>query len=202
MAKPNYYDNVRTDVINLLPKKSYKRILEIGGGTFSSLLKLKQIYGSECWGVDIHDTKASGLKFINGNIESEDVNKEIPINYFDLVMSNDVIEHLVDTKEVLKILNRSMIVGGILAVSVPNVRQIRFGYNILFRGTFPRNPSGMFDQTHLRWFCKRDIVNMISEAGFEIVDSVNVGRLVPRLISRSIIAQFLGLQTIVIAKKI
>jgi ubiquinone/menaquinone biosynthesis C-methylase UbiE len=202
MPKPDYYDNVRMDVINLIPNQSYEKILEIGGGSFSTLLKLKEMHGSECWGVDIFETNASGITFINGNIEDDNVNAKIPNQSFGLALANDVVEHLADTEKALKNLHRSLLKGGILALSVPNARQLRFSFNVLIRGTFPRNSSGMFDRTHLRWFCKSDIENMVRNTGFEIVDAVNVGGLVPRIISRSFLAQLLGLQTIIIAKKI
>lgn len=201
MPKPDYYNNVRMDVVNLIPNQPYGKILEIGGGSFSTLLKLKEMYGSECWGVDIFDAHVPGITFINGNFEDNNISAKVPKNSFGLALANDVIEHLVDTEKALKNLHSALKEGGILAVSVPNARQLRFSYNVLIRGTFPRSSSGMFDRTHLRWFCKDDIVDMIRKTGFEVMDAVNVGRLVPQYVSRSIYAQLLGLQTIVVAKK-
>jgi len=196
-----YYDNLRHDVLGLVPDGSYQAILEIGGGEFGTLLKLAEKYDSETWGVDLFRNKGAPLdNFIEGSIEEEEIGKKIPDLYFDIIMANDVLEHLKNTESFFHVAYEKLKDDGLLIISVPNARQIRMIYHLMIRGSFPRHEAGLFDKTHLRWFCKKDIVNVCSP-NFEIIDHKTVGRLVPNFISRSIIGEFLGLQNIFIMKK-
>jgi 2-polyprenyl-3-methyl-5-hydroxy-6-metoxy-1,4-benzoquinol methylase len=120
----------------------------------------------------------------------------LPDGYFDLVIANDVIEHIADTEAFLAILTKKLAPDGLIALSVPNARQIRLTYHVLIRGTFPRTDAGLFDRTHLRWFCKRDVIALCSACGLTMTDSQSVGRLVPRWISRAGVAEFLALQNL------
>ena len=38
---------------------------------------------------------------------------------------------------------------------------------VLRRRTWPRDPEGIFDQTHLRWFTRTDAVDMLRSAGLQ-----------------------------------
>ena len=90
----NYYSNTRFDILSLVPNREYQKILEVGGGDFSTLLELNKKYPAQLWGVDIHKCNNKKIKFIRGSIESEIIKNKIPNNFFDLILANDVIEHL------------------------------------------------------------------------------------------------------------
>ena len=196
-----YYDNLRHDVLGLVPDGSYQAILEIGGGEFGTLLKLAEKYDSETWGVDLFRNKGAPLdNFIEGSIEEEEIGEKIPDLYFDIIMANDVLEHLKNTEIFFHVAYKKLKDDGLLIISVPNARSIRMIYHLMIRGSFPSHDSGLFDKTHLRWFCKKDIVDICSP-NFEIIVHKTVGRLVPNFISGSIIGEFLGLQNIFIMKK-
>jgi SAM-dependent methyltransferase len=198
--KINYYGNPRLDVLKMLPEKNFKRIIEIGGGDFSTLKFLTCSGNSELWGVDLYDAKTRNIKFIQGSIEDKNTRDFIPDNYFDLLMANDVIEHLKDTEVFFRMASEKLADGGILLMSVPNVRQIRALYHIYIRGNFPREDAGLFDRTHLRWFCKKDVF-VFADHNFRIIDCKSVGRLVPEFLSRTLIGEFLGLQNIFVFEK-
>ena len=197
----NYYSNIRFDILSLVPDREYQRILEVGGGDFSTLLQLQKKYPAELWGVDIHKCHNKKIKFIKGSIESEAIKKIIPNDFFDLILANDVIEHLRYTEDFFICARNKIKQNGFLLVSVPNIRQIRVFYQIFLKGTFPRNESGMFDRTHLRWFCKKDVIKMASDFGFSLYNHRSVGRFVPNLINRSIFAEFLALQNLFVFVK-
>lgn len=196
-----YYKNERVDVINIIPNVSYASILEIGGGEFPTLKRLKEKFNSEAWGVDIRQTSNTNINFIYGSIEDDNTLNQIPDNYFDLIVANDVIEHLVDTDKFFAAIFAKMKKGGFLALSVPNVRQMRSMFHILIKGNFPRHDAGLFDKTHLRWFCKRDILNIAENHGFETVMTKSVGRIVPNIIQNMVIAEFLALHNLFLFKK-
>ncbi len=133
---------------------------------------------------------------MQGSITDNDVQAALPDGYFDLIIANDVIEHIADTEGFLAILTRKLAPSGLIGLSVPNARQIRLGYHVLIRGTFPRTDAGLFDRTHLRWFCKRDVIALCAACELIPTDTQSVGRLVPNWLSRMGIAEFLALQNL------
>ena len=202
--KPNnYYSNVRLDVYKNIEKKQYKSILEIGGGDFQLLSILKEEFGASCTGVDLVELEApNNIDTIVGSIESSAVIEELKERDYDLVIANDVIEHLVDPAATLKSLRELCQTGASLHISVPNIRQVRALFHIFLRGTFPSNDSGLFDRTHLHWFCKKDILDLVEISGFNVESVYIKGRFVPDFLRTSFIAEFIGLQTVVIAKAV
>jgi SAM-dependent methyltransferase len=200
--KPDYYyDNARTDVIEMIPQTGFSVILEVGGGDFPTLRKMGDRYDAEIWGVDIREPEVAIGNFVLGSITDADVARQLPSEKFDLVIANDVIEHIQDTAEFLRIIHRVLKPGGILALSVPNIRQIRTGYQIFVRGTFPRDDAGLFDRTHLRWFCKRDVIAAATSSGFTTKAWQGSGRMVPKVLARTPVAEFLALQNLFIFTK-
>jgi hypothetical protein len=58
--------------------------------------------------------------------------------------------------------------GGVVIISVPNIRHVSAMYSIAVRGRFPRRERGLFDKTHLRWFTFADAVALCRDAGLEV----------------------------------
>ena len=198
---PAYYANARHDVLAMLPDRRFARILEVGGGDFPTLLQIAQQNQAEAWGVDIRPTDSPVPHFLLGSITNPAVRAELPNDSFDLILANDVIEHVEDTETFLLTLRELLSASGILALSVPNARQVRLAFHILFRGTFPRHDAGLFDRTHLRWFCRRDVTQLAAEAGLKLIGHRGTGRLVPSLVAKSGIAELLALQNLFLFRK-
>lgn len=196
-----YYENVRKDVLDLVKKRSYKKILEVGGGEFPTLFSLGAAYGAEIWGVDIYDCRKEGLKFIKGSVEDPTIQSQLPDEAFDLIVANDVLEHLVDPEGAMRFLRKKLNKDGVCVLSIPNIRQLRAFFYIYIRGTFPRTESGLFDRTHLRWFCKKDVIQLAFENGFRVEKVSSSGRLVPKILESSWVAEFLALQNLFLLMK-
>lgn len=192
----SYFNNVRADVLTIIPNLIYKSILEIGGGEFSTLKALGAKYPSELWGVDLYVPQAQGIHFVHGSVELDETRRKIPNDYFDLILANDVLEHLVDTELFLNMVFQKLRAGGYFVCSVPNARQVRFIFHLFFLGNFPRTNSGFFDRTHVRWFCRKDVIGFAQNAGLDLVDYGASGKLVPRWLQRSVLAEFLALQNL------
>src|SRR6202011_5021117 len=54
---------------------------------------------------------------------------------------------------------------GTVVLSVPNVAHADVRLALL-KGTFPYRPYGLLDQTHLRFFTRESITNLLADAGF------------------------------------
>lgn len=197
-----YYTNLRTDTIRDIRATDAEAVLEIGGGEFGTLSAIADMFGAKAVGMDIVDIcENPKVEVIQGSLNKRKIFEELGDQRFDIIVANDVLEHLSDPQMVLNELFRVSRSGAYLHVSVPNIRQVRALYHIFFRGTFMRRDSGLFDRTHVNWFCLADISKMIEVAGFKIDCAYMKGRFVPSFLRSGLIAQLLGLQSIIIARR-
>jgi 2-polyprenyl-3-methyl-5-hydroxy-6-metoxy-1,4-benzoquinol methylase len=164
----NYFSNVRRDIISLIPDKPDQKILEIGAGAGQTLLYIKENrIASEVMGVELMKMPGSSQehpsidKFQIANIEHEDIQAEE--GYFDVILCPDVLEHLVDPWLAVEKIARHLKKDGLLIVSIPNLREWRTVVNIVFKGEFTYQPEGgIMDRTHLRFFCKKNVSQLLS----------------------------------------
>ena len=152
----------------LLPEQ-YSKVLEVGCGEGNFRKNLSQ--ENECWGVE--PIKASARK------ASEKMDKvligtfnemydQIPDDYFDLVICNDVIEHMTDHEEFFQSIKKKIKKEGCLVASIPNVRYILNLIELLVKKDWEYKDSGILDRTHLRFFTEKSLKRTIIDSGFEI----------------------------------
>ena len=128
-----YRSQTRPEVMALLPSlKAGLKVLEVGcgEGAFST-----EVPGtSETWGIEPDQRSAQVAKtrlfkvFVN---TFDAVKAELPVRYFDLVVCNDVIEHMTDHDAFLHSIQDHMAPGAYLVGSVPNVRFYGNLFNLL-----------------------------------------------------------------------
>ncbi|MBL4605962.1 MAG: methyltransferase domain-containing protein [Flavobacteriaceae bacterium] len=174
----SYYNNVRLDVLSLLPVSSKELVvLEIGAGHGATLSFLKnEKIAKEVIGLDIPSNKGTCLfknidRFIYEDVENFDL-KEYN-TYFDYIILADVLEHLVNPDDVLKKLKPLLKEKGELLISIPNFRHKRALYKVFLKGDFSYEASGIFDYTHLRFYCKKNIKELVVNNGFKIDQMVS-----------------------------
>lgn len=164
MDKPStYYRGIRSEMIQFLPQR-YSKVLEIGCGKGG----FRENLSSPCeyWGVEPHREISSIAekrldKVMVGTFD--DVFNDLPDNYFDLVICNDVIEHMVDHHGFYEQIKVKCVQDAYMVGSIPNVRYINNLYNVLIKKNWEYEASGILDKTHLRFFTlnsiKRDFLN-------------------------------------------
>ena len=168
----DYFAHVRVDLLKLLPA-GLDRVLEVGCGQGRSLKWLKENKGCR-WiaGIEIFSEAAKWAKdhldaLYEGNVETMGI--PIKDSSLDAILCLDVLEHMVDPWSVLLKLQRLLKPDGILLASIPNVRNFRVLIPLFFQGKWEYQESGgIMDKTHLRFFTKRSVVQLIESAGFEI----------------------------------
>lgn len=98
----------------------------------------------------------------------EAVRKGLGSRQFDLFLFADVLEHMVDPVAVLRRLLPYLEDDGHVIVSLPNVAAwtVRLG---LLAGRFEYGPSGILDDTHLRFFTRETGRKMLEQAGLEVL---------------------------------
>jgi 2-polyprenyl-3-methyl-5-hydroxy-6-metoxy-1,4-benzoquinol methylase len=163
-----YFAHSRSEMLELLPR-TYSRVLEIGCGigAFSRLLDP----AAETWGVEPHPASA---ELARGRISKvlcgtyEGVADLLPDGYFDLVVCNDVIEHMGDHDKFFREIQRKIRPNGYLIGSVPNVRYFRNMVELILFADWQYRDQGILDRTHQRFFTKRSLRRSLLDAGFGI----------------------------------
>ncbi len=170
-----YFSIIRWKIIEHIPLGDNK-ILEIGCGQGATLIKLKELgKASEVVGLDINKDVLLKNRYKLDNILIGDIESlEIPYSeeYFDIIICADILEHLIDPWNTIKKLKKYIKNSGLLIVSIPNIRYIKSIYSIAVMGDFKYSDAGILDKTHLRFFCKRNMEELIHYAGFYILKMI------------------------------
>lgn len=152
-----YYTSPRQEMMMFIPKKR-RKILEIGCGTGEFSRSIEGV--EEAWGVEPMTKpagQAAGHLFRVIAAKFDDAKANLPKAYFDLVICNDVIEHMPDHDLFLEEIRSFIAPGGVLVGSIPNVRQIQNLYQLLVRKNWNYIEAGVLDRTHLRFFTENSL---------------------------------------------
>ena len=166
-----YFGNPRKDLIDLLPA-GIDRLLDVGcgeGGFGRSAMARHD--GIEVWGIELQASAAEvarqGLhRVICGSIE--DSIAQLPDGYFDCISFNDVLEHLVDPWAVLKLVKTKLSPKGFVFASIPNLRYAPVMKALFWHGEFEYTERGVLDVTHLRFFTRKGIHQLMEKSGYAI----------------------------------
>jgi SAM-dependent methyltransferase len=166
-----YFSVERRDLFELAPAHS-GRVLEIGaaqGATLSALKrsgKAREVIGVELVAL-ARDLQISSEidRFIAADIELHSLDLEA--DSFDLIICGDVLEHLRDPWRTLGYLAGFLRSDGTFLISLPNIRYWRALGRIVL-GDFRYAPSGVLDRTHLRFFCRKNMIDLIRSSGLAI----------------------------------
>lgn len=121
---------------------------------------------------------------------------------YDAVVLGDILEHLVEPGETLHRLVALQPSGGRFLISVPNIANLWVRLNLLL-GRFEYADRGILDRTHLRFFTRKTLLEMVEQAGLE-TEALQVTPIPLELLSdlfatrpgRSIHAAFAGLTSL------
>jgi 2-polyprenyl-3-methyl-5-hydroxy-6-metoxy-1,4-benzoquinol methylase len=168
-SAPGYYANERPDVIALLPRP-LGRVLDVGCGAGGMAPGLRAAGASEIVGIEIVPSAAAFARGVLDRVHVaavEDALDELE-GRFDTLLCLDVLEHLVDPGDVLRRLLEHAAPAATLQVSVPNARHFSLVSDLVLRGTFGYTDWGHRDSTHLRWFTRRDLIELTDQAGWRV----------------------------------
>lgn len=166
-----YFTHSREEMLKYIPSSS-RRILDVGCGSGNFGKLLKSHVNAEVWGVEISHNAAEEAvtkidKIIVGDIEKDSLS--LPVDYFDCIVFNDVLEHLQYPWNVLVRCKVFLQNGGYIVASIPNVRYCSNMYSLLVRKNWEYEDEGILDKTHLRFFTERSIREMFIKCGYHII---------------------------------
>lgn len=168
MSSEDYYEQPRWELQAFIPS-AHRRVLEVGcaSGQFSALLGRD----AEVWGVEMHEPAAAiaRTKLFRVHVGSFDaVAPQLPDAYFDLVVCNDVIEHMADDEGFLRRVQSKMAPGAHLMGSIPNMRHWRDLKKLIFRRQWEYADSGVLDRTHLRFYTVDSFRRTLERCGYKV----------------------------------
>lgn len=176
MKRPEYFQNVRPEMLPFIPGGATK-ILEVGCGCGAFGAQLRD--RAEVWGIEPTQTAEQARTVLDRVLRSTIEDADLPSQYFDCVIFNDVLEHLVDPGAVLRKTRDWLKSEGVVVTSIPNVGHFSNLVNLVVRQKWEYTDEGIMDSTHLRFFTRSSIQRMFMDCGYEILrlegvnDSVN-----------------------------
>ena len=194
----SYFEQARPELVAQLPAR-LGRLLDVGcgaGGVGRALRDRVDFLA----GVELDPEAATEARevydqVLTGRAETLLADLAGP---FDTILAYDVLEHLGDPLDLLRRLRGLASDDGLLHVSVPNARHWTLVRDLVARGTFGYTEWGHRDRTHLRWFTRADLVELLEAGGWRVERTLHApltpaGRIAARL-TRGRSAEFLVYQ--------
>jgi methionine biosynthesis protein MetW len=178
----NNNNNTHTMILSSIEKNS--KVLDIGcaqGYLGEYLNKEKEC---EVVGVDFlqsHIEQASQKKIykelfcLDLNLLSDEMNHYT--EYFDFILLADVLEHLYEPQKLLNQLKKILKPNGCFIVSIPNISHGSILINLI-KNKFEYTPTGLLDDSHIRFFTLDSFVNILNKENLEII-SLNASLALP-----------------------
>jgi len=190
------YDNPRDDVIRLVPRSAH-RLLDVGCST-GQMGELLGRRGHDVVGIEVDPTLAAIARerladVVERDVESLADSSADPGGRFDCVVMADVLEHLRNPWAVVHWAAGLLSSTGSLVISVPNIRHARTFWNLAIRRKWPYEEVGTFDRTHLRFFARRNLADLVAGTGLNVTEVRRTYMLVPEWTSNwNRVAPYLG----------
>lgn len=151
-----------------------KKILELGSGEGWILKKFNE-NGFDITGIDYSDIGCKNhnpdqLKLlILGDLEEEILKIKTK---FDVIWIENVLEHVLDPRNLISNIKLKLKSGGLLAVTVPNdfsITQI----NLINKGKVKKNEFWVAPPDHLSYFDKNSLIKFFEEFNFKLIDLIS-----------------------------
>ncbi|MEX2015519.1 MAG: glycosyltransferase [Candidatus Hydrogenedentales bacterium] len=169
-AAGGYYRSARPELMGYIPGHA-RRVLDVGcgGGELGRALKARgalEVVGIEVVAQAAELARRHLDDVLCMNLETT----ELPFSdgHFDCVVCGDVLEHLVDPAAALRKLARVVRAGGTFVISIPNVRFYQV-VHMLAEGRWRYEDAGIMDRTHLRFFTRAELMELVAAAGLAVL---------------------------------
>lgn len=165
---PGYFEFDRPELLAEIPAWA-RDVLDVGcgAGRLGEALKRRQparVVGLERDPAAAAAARARLDEVVCGDAEELD---PFPAAAFDAVVCGDVLEHLREPLAFLRRVRGWLRPAGRLVASLPNVRHHTV-IRALLAGNWTYEPAGLLDQTHLRFFTRREVEKLFVRAGFSM----------------------------------
>jgi GT2 family glycosyltransferase/2-polyprenyl-3-methyl-5-hydroxy-6-metoxy-1,4-benzoquinol methylase len=145
-------------------------VLDLGAATGKLGGYLRARKGCVCDGVEL-DPKAAAVArphyrtLLELNLEHAKLADHFPPGVYDAIVCADVLEHLHEPGRILDQLAPLLSPGGRVLLSIPNVGYAGLIAGLL-HGEFEYRPTGLLDDTHVRFFTRSSLLRLVGKHGF------------------------------------
>ncbi len=159
--KKQLYKNRAKKYVRLIGNAG--RILDVGCANCSLLMSLKPLGDYELYGIDIKnlgiDYRSLGVRFKDKSLE--EIN--FPSDFFDLIILDNLIEHVPAPKFFLKKVYRILKPGGWVVGTTPNIRSV----DALIFGKYW---GGYHLPRHFYFFTRNTLEKLLEKSGFSNIN--------------------------------
>lgn len=96
---------------------------------------------------------------------------------FDLIIFNDVLEHLHDPWLCLKLIKTILSENAAVVASIPNMRFWPILSDLVWNADWRYREAGVMDATHLRFFTRQSMQRMFTQSGYAIEQTKGINDL-------------------------
>jgi trans-aconitate methyltransferase len=174
-AFAGYYETPRLALLDMIAGEHVQQVLELGCGGGANLSVVKQRFPTcHTTGVELRADAAQAARsavqphtVIQGDALDPD-QVHFAAAAFDLVICSHVLEHFAQPERVLDRVRQWLAPHGQLLVALPNVRHVSVLKDLVWRGDFRYQATGILDHTHLRFYTRKSARRFLLEAGWRI----------------------------------
>jgi glycosyltransferase involved in cell wall biosynthesis/2-polyprenyl-3-methyl-5-hydroxy-6-metoxy-1,4-benzoquinol methylase len=148
-----------------------RKVIDFGCAT-GYLARLLNARGCQVTGLEINADAAKIAeqfceRVIVADLDYTTLSEILPDEKFDVAIFGDVLEHLRNPWDVLREVRNILTEDGFVVASIPNIAHgaVRLA---LLNGKFQYEPLGLLDNTHLRFFTHKTVVELFEESGYDV----------------------------------
>jgi SAM-dependent methyltransferase len=174
MKQTPIHNNYNHDILKIMPD-DLQNIVEVGCSS-GALAAAYRLTNKKCryTGIEIDpdyadSAKASCHEVICGNIEQFDDNDFLRLFPSDCWIFGDTLEHLYDPWALLQRIRPHLAPNAQIIACIPNAQHWSIQAR-LNSGQFRYEDQGLMDRTHIRWFTRTTIMEMVESSGFKIIE--------------------------------
>jgi len=162
-----YRGGRREEIIPLVPATA-RRVLDVGGGEGGFLAALKAMRGEHACETHLAEFSAPACRIAAGVVDrvwqGDFLSLPLPVG-FDCITFLDVLEHATHPVAWLARARELLAPDGAVVLSIPNVGHWSVVADLL-EGRWDYAPAGIHCITHLRFFTRTGVCDLLREAGF------------------------------------
>jgi SAM-dependent methyltransferase len=168
VEEADYFGHDRQEMLPYVPMRR-ARALEVGCGYGRFIGSLPGV--EESWGIEPTGAAEIARERLTRVFQGtfDDVEDRLPKGYFDLIICNDVIEHMPDISSFFSRIIKYISPDGIIIGSIPNVRFYNNMFEYLFEKDWRYRDEGILDRTHLAFFTQKSLRRTLEEHHLKVL---------------------------------
>ena len=163
--RDSQYGNLERREMHSYIPGSAQVVLDVGCHTGYFEKSLKNECRCVVWGIEVNQESAEiARRHLDHVVIGYFSDELIQNNAFDVIVFNDVLEHIADPTLTLRLALMKLKKGGCIVASLPDSRHIDNLEHIIFDKDFRYETNGIRDTTHLRFLPRRVYLASLNQA--------------------------------------